>query len=288
MLTPAKNLCYGTVASKGAWRRSSVCGRLWWRCPRSQSLKCDALRPSGEPPLTAVPAAAGVPSPRVMPQGDNAADHGQSSTSHGTRHEHWQDAYAALRKMAAFRLASIPRGPTFQPTDVLHEAFVRILESESRAKCQIEPKGSVGELGERTDEARAVATLAAAIRSVLVDRVRRRDVRRRHHVGVAQLERNRSGSRQPGWELLELDEALHQLAAIDPRAARVVELRYFAGLSVQHTATLIGQALSTTERDWRFAKAWLAARLGQRGVCSTSEPSEDFVQNHEGAGSSGA
>jgi RNA polymerase sigma factor (TIGR02999 family) len=219
-----------------------------------------------------------------MPHGDNAADIGQSSTSPGARREHWKDAYAALRKMAAFRLASIPRGPTFQPTDVLHEAFVRILESESRAKAMVEPKALMPGAWDGLDEARAVATLAAAIRSVLVDRVRRRDVRRRHHPRVAHQERSRTDERESGWELLALDDALHQLAVIDPRAARVVELRYFAGLSVEHTATLMGQAVSTTERDWRFAKAWLAERLGQRGIPAVSAASGDFQQNREGAG----
>jgi DNA-directed RNA polymerase specialized sigma24 family protein len=64
------------------------------------------------------------------------------------------------------------------------------------------------------------------------------------------------------WNLLAMDEALNALEQIEPRAARIVELRYFAGLSMEHAAALMGSALSTAERDWRFARAWLAERLG--------------------------
>ena len=184
--------------------------------------------------------------------------------------------------MAALRLTSIPRGPTFQPTDVLHEAFVRIFESEARPGSSHQSVSSPRE-APPFDEARAVATLAAAIRSVLVDRVRRRAVRTRHlpHIARDEQSRARSGARDDGLGLLALDEALTRLATIDPRAARVVELRYFAGLAAEHTAALMGQALSTTERDWRFARAWLAEHLMPPDTAQTPE-SQEKPSFHDG------
>lgn len=171
---------------------------------------------------------------------------------------HWAAAYEALREMAANRLASIPRGPTFQPTDVLHEAFVRVLNA------QRSDGASPAKVEDIEVERRAVATLAAAIRSVLVDRVRRRGVRQRHAERASFERAQRLGG--SGLDLLALDEGLTRLARIDERAARVVELRYFAGLSVEHAATLLGVSTATAERDWRFARAWLAERLGPDGA----------------------
>jgi len=211
--------------------------------------------------------------------------------------DHWRSAYAALRDLAAARLASIPRGPTFQATDVLHEAFVRILESRRRAltvegdrtaedsngRLKGSAKGRAHEDGrgssespndEVVSEERAVATLAAAIRSVLVDRVRRRLVRCRHQEKVAghasgkPLEKNGKGE---GDSLVALDEALNALVLVDARAARVVELRFFAGLSMEHTATLMGMSMPTAERDWRFARAWLSERMDRERKRSEAE-----------------
>ncbi len=168
--------------------------------------------------------------------------------------------------MAASRLAMIPRGPTFQPTDVLHEAFVRVLGSRSRAGES--PTGDRRLSDDATwasdDASKAVATLAVAIRSVLVDRVRRRVVHAKHKQAMAKHGQGHDAfdAESGKWNLLAMDEALNALEQIEPRAARIVELRYFAGLSMEHAAALMGSALSTAERDWRFARAWLAERLG--------------------------
>jgi len=163
---------------------------------------------------------------------------------------------------------------------VLHEAFVRILESEARPASHHLSTSPSSEASP-FDEAHAVATLAAAIRSVLVDRVRRREVRTRHLPQITRDGQARARSHHDGLGLLALDEALTRLATIDPRAARVIELRYFAGLTAEHTAALMGQALSTTERDWRFARAWLAEHLTPPDAAQTPE-SRQKPEFHDG------
>ena len=167
-----------------------------------------------------------------------------------------QAAYDALRHLAASRLARIPRGPTFQPTDVLHEAYVRILEARGPGSP---PPAMAAPDGEQAS--RDALLLAAAIRSVLVDRIRRREVRRRHAPKVAASREDRPDRRSHVYSLLALDESLDVLASIDERAARLVELHVFGGLSLTHAAVLLGVSQPTAERDWRFAKAWLADRL---------------------------
>ena len=182
-------------------------------------------------------------------------------------------AYDALRHLAASRLARIPKGPTFQPTDVLHEAYVRLLEA----------RGPGGEpltmnLGDAERTSRDVLLYAAAIRSVLVDRVRRREVRRRHAPRVAATREERPARHSHVSSLLALDESLEVLARIDERAARLVELHVFAGLTLANAASLLGVSGPTAERDWRFAKAWLADRLEAR----TAEGA--LPRNREGPG----
>ena len=165
-------------------------------------------------------------------------------------------AYDALRHLAASRLALIPKGPTFQPTDVLHEAWLRLLQADRDPKA-----ASTQAPG---DPERQVALMASAIRSVLIDRIRRREVRRRHAPLVAAVRERTEPGRGQVRSLLALDESLGVLAKIDERAARIVELHVFGGLSLAHAAVLLGVSQPTAERDWRFAKAWLADRLEAR------------------------
>ncbi len=160
-------------------------------------------------------------------------------------------AFESLRRIAAARLGRLPRGPTLQPTDVLNEAFVRVLESRAAG----------GNAPVQPDPARDAAVLATTIRSVVVDRIRRREVRRRHAPAVANSREPITPRQSQARSLLAIDESLEVLATIDPRSARLVELHVFAGLAIDHAAVLIGVSVSTAERDWRFAKAWLADRI---------------------------
>src|SRR5207244_1342266 len=76
----------------------------------------------------------------------------------------------------------------------------------------------------------------------------------------------------PADDLLALDEAIEALRAMDPRLAEIVHLRYYAGLTVEETAAVVGGSDSTVKRDWRFTRAWLARRLGQRGAAGGAAP----------------
>jgi RNA polymerase sigma factor (TIGR02999 family) len=132
------------------------------------------------------------------------------------------------------------------PTTLLHEAYVRLVDQRK---------------SDYADRTHFLAIASIAIRRVLVDLVRRQHAGRRggelqrtslatHHLGHAQ-----------SVDLLDLHEALERLAADEPRAARVIELRFFGGLSMQEAATELGVSVPTVERDWRFARAWLLHAL---------------------------
>jgi RNA polymerase sigma factor (TIGR02999 family) len=151
------------------------------------------------------------------------------------------------------RLASVVRkneaSATINSTALVHEAWLKLKDS---------PRLSATSL----PHFKAIA--ANAMRQVLVDQARRRNARKRGGAGVAVFltlgdfsEEMASGDE----ELIALDEALEQLAALNPRQARMVELRFFGGLNVAETAASLGVSESAVERDWRAAKAWLASRI---------------------------
>jgi RNA polymerase sigma factor (TIGR02999 family) len=137
---------------------------------------------------------------------------------------------------------------TLDTTALVHEAFIKLAPSMD---------------GEWQGRAHFFAVAARAMRQILVDAARR------------QLAQKRGGSRR--WlvtfdndahaapvrpdELLALDDALQRLASIDPRRARVVEHRFFAGMSTRETALLLGVSTGTVERDWRAARAWLSTQI---------------------------
>ncbi len=155
--------------------------------------------------------------------------------------------YEELRSMARQQLASERAGHTLQPTALVHEAYLRLVGGE----------GSSFE-----SKAHFFAAAATAIRRVLVDHARRRArVKRGGGVTPLPLDDVDPSAPLPPAELLDLDAALAQLARIDPFKARIVELRFFAGLSVEELAKLLGASESSVLRDWRLARAWLRAEL---------------------------
>ena len=164
--------------------------------------------------------------------------------------------YNELRKLAASRLAQEEPGQTLQPTALVHEAYVRLVDVRQAQKW--ESRGHF------------FAAAANAMRRILVDAARRK--RRAKHGG----DRNRvclddvaAAAPDPQHDLVKLDTALTRLAAQDPQAARLVELRYFAGLSVAQAAQVLGISPRTTDRVWAFARAWL-----HREITAPIEPSE--------------
>lgn len=172
--------------------------------------------------------------------------------------------YGQLRALAAARLSAEAPGQTLQPTALVHEAYLRLL-------------GPGGEALNWEHRGHFFAAAAEAMRRILVENARRKK-RVRHGGG----RRRAAGARLDGVaapeaegdpaELLALDEALAAFERHDPRAAGLVKLRYFAGLTMPQAAEAAGVPLRTAERDWSYARAWLnravtgGTDLGVRGA----------------------
>lgn len=153
--------------------------------------------------------------------------------------------YDDLRRVARNRLRGEGPEPTFQATALVNEAYLRL------AGMGVEWTGRV----------HFFAVAASAMRRILVDRARRRHAKKRgagekdvslEEVDVAQ---------QSSETLLALDQSLEALAAFDARKARVVELRFFAGLTIDETAEVLSVSHTTVEKDMKLAKAWLARHM---------------------------
>jgi RNA polymerase sigma factor (TIGR02999 family) len=156
--------------------------------------------------------------------------------------------YDELRQLAAQKLAQEKPGQTLQATALVHEAYLRLVGNDP------EPHWN--------SRGHFFAAAALAMRNILVDNARRK--RRLKHGGGRQrvaLEEALPAPPQDAEELLALDEALTRLAAEDPEAARIVELCYFAGLSVEQAAQALGISRASAYRQWTFARAWLLQAL---------------------------
>jgi RNA polymerase sigma factor (TIGR02999 family) len=152
-------------------------------------------------------------------------------------------AYDELKRMAAGQAA----GDDASPTELVHEAFLRLFPIAAPAF---------------TDRAYFFAAAATAMRRVRVDRARAANARKRGG-GRRRIDLDSGiAGPEPDLDLVALDEALDKLAARDPDRAKLVELRFFAGLSMPRVAEVLGVSLATAERRWAFARAWLLAELG--------------------------
>jgi RNA polymerase sigma factor (TIGR02999 family) len=156
--------------------------------------------------------------------------------------------YAELRRLAAAMAGRLPPGQTLQATSLVHEAYLRLVGDQDP-----------GWQGRR----HFFGAAARAMRDILVEQARRKGARKHggggHRVelteGLAIIE-------PPGDDLLAVDEAIQELQVEKPHLAEIAMLRYFAGQSVDETAAVLGISASTVAREWRFARAWLARRLG--------------------------
>jgi RNA polymerase sigma factor (TIGR02999 family) len=152
--------------------------------------------------------------------------------------------YNELRRLAAARLAAEPPGNTLQPTALVHEAYMRLVGSSD---------------GNRWDHrGHFFAAAAEAMRRILIDNARRKAATR--HGGAMQrqaLDVDTVSISEPRGDLLALDEALDRLEAEDPLKAKLVKLRYFAGLSLAEAAAALDLSERTAGRHWTYARAWL-------------------------------
>jgi RNA polymerase sigma factor (TIGR02999 family) len=158
--------------------------------------------------------------------------------------------YNELRKLAAQRLAEEKPGQTLQATALVHEAYLRLVGAQ-----KVQRWDSRGHF---------FAAAAEAMRRILINRAR--DKKRAKRGGERRrvdLDRIEIALDTNDEQLIALDEALTQLAVEDPDAARLVNLRFFAGLTLKDAAVSLGLALRTAERQWAYARAWLYARLRQ-------------------------
>jgi RNA polymerase sigma factor (TIGR02999 family) len=155
--------------------------------------------------------------------------------------------YDELRRLAGSFLRGERPGHTLQPTALVHEAYLKL----------------VGQRGGFENRAQFLAVAAQAMRRILVDYARRRVAAKRGGgVGPVDLEAAAAGATvEQSRELIAVDQALEKLTALDPRQARVVELRYFGGLSVEETAAALDIAPRTVKREWAMAKAWLRVEI---------------------------
>jgi RNA polymerase sigma factor (TIGR02999 family) len=156
--------------------------------------------------------------------------------------------YDELKLLAASQLRRERGEHTLGPTALVHEAFFRLVDQRS-----VTWQGKSHFFG----------VAAQAMRRILVDHARRRTAGKRGRQHQVTLESDAPlASDAASVEVLAVDEALERLAALDPRQAQLVELRYFAGFSIEETAELMELSPATVKRDWAFARAWLQRELG--------------------------
>jgi RNA polymerase sigma factor (TIGR02999 family) len=155
--------------------------------------------------------------------------------------------YPELRRLAHRYLAGERQNHTLQTSDLVHEAWVRLFSSTEISVH---------------DRSHLVALMATQMRRALVDYARHRNAAKGPGAAIrVSLGDSHGLSIRPDEDVIALDEALAALEAIEPRAVRIVEMRFFGGLGETETAEAVGVSVSTLKRDWAFARAWLFDRL---------------------------
>ena len=164
--------------------------------------------------------------------------------------------YDELRRIAAGYIRRERPGQTLQATALVNEAFVRLASERPRPFA---------------NRQHFVAIAALSMRQILVQRARARKAAKRGGApDRVTLDENLVSTEPPDVDVLALDEALTRLAAFDPQQARIVELRYFGGLTVEETAEVVGISPATVKRQWAMARAWL-----KRAVDTAPDDSAD-------------
>lgn len=160
-------------------------------------------------------------------------------------------AYEELRRIAAGKMAGERAGHTLQPTALVHEAYLRLL-------------GPGGQAVGWNSRGHFFAAAAQAMRRILIESARRKLTSKRgegaEHTAIDGKEVEFA---VPSEEILAVDEALKKLEEEDPHLAKIVALRYFAGMTIPETAAALGVSTSTLDRHWQCAKAWLHREISE-------------------------
>jgi RNA polymerase sigma factor (TIGR02999 family) len=155
--------------------------------------------------------------------------------------------YHELRRMAAHKMAGEQPGHTLQPTALVHEAWLKLVDSPSQSW---------------QNRAHFFGAAAEAMRRILIARARRKQTQRRgaraEHQDLDDLE---IASPAPDEQLLALNEALTRFTQLEPQQAELVKLRYFVGLKIEEAAEVLGISKATAKRWWAYARAWLYDRI---------------------------
>lgn len=160
--------------------------------------------------------------------------------------------YDELRRLAAWRLANEQPGQTLQATALVHEAYLRLVDND-------DPKWN----GRR----HFFGAAAEAMRRILIENARRKKrLKRGGNLERADLEYLEIPAPMPDDELLALDEALERFATVDSRAAELVKLCFFVGLTQEQAAKELGVSITTVERTWAYARAWLFREIRKTEV----------------------
>jgi RNA polymerase sigma factor (TIGR02999 family) len=158
--------------------------------------------------------------------------------------------YQELRRLAAGYIRHEKPGQTLQPTALVHEAYLRLMKDRP---------------DRWQNKAHFCAIAAHSMRQILIERARARNAQKRWgEKARITLEEELVQGGEPSVDLLALDEAIERLAALDPEQARIVELRFFGGLTVEETADALDISPATVKRHWTVARAWLARELEGR------------------------
>ena len=178
-----------------------------------------------------------------------------ANARHGDRHaenELLELVYGELHRLASHYMWKERSGHTLQASALVNEAYLRLMGSVKDSDEDWESRGQF------------YAAAAQTMRRILIDYARgKKTVKREGGIRV-DLEESRIVSDEQGSELLIIDEALTRLAEWDPRQSRIVELRFFGGLTVEETAKTLGISPKTVKRDWSVARAWLEGELRGR------------------------
>ena len=151
--------------------------------------------------------------------------------------------YYELRRMAAHKMSAEPAGHTLQATALVHEAWLKLVDARSQSW---------------QNRAHFFGAAAEAMRRILIDRARRKQTQRRGsgapHFNLDELQ---IANPLPDERMLALNDALERFAAVEPRQAELVKLRYFTGLKIEEASVILGISEATAKRWWAYARAWL-------------------------------